>query len=45
MLKRILVRELIDDGKKLLTKLDRAGFPVLSAFCVDFLEDQMKSHH
>lgn len=45
MLKKILVRELIEDGKALLDELDRAGFPVLSAFWVDLREDPMESHH
>ncbi|MDA1312674.1 MAG: hypothetical protein O2968_04995 [Acidobacteria bacterium] len=35
MLKRVLVRELIEDGDSLLTELRRRAFPVAAAFWVD----------
>ncbi len=35
MLKRVLVRELIEDGGRLLTELRRRAFPVAAAFWVD----------
>lgn len=38
MYKRILVRELIDEGLRLLGALDRAGFSVQAAFWVDLPE-------
>lgn len=40
MLKKVLVGELIDDGKALLAELDRTGFPVSAAFWVDLPDSE-----
>ena len=38
MLKKVLVRELIEDGERLLLELKQRDFPVTAAFWVDMPE-------